>query len=365
MKGEWLLPNTCPSMNVYERLFPSGSVRSTNVDSIAAAGVSPPCWPLGRVAGAAAGARRFRDEREDPGRGPGSLEDHVDRAFPDRRLRSAPHRVAEPSRRGELGGQDDDRLGDAERASRAVHLARRRLAAGPRRGVHHVAGSCEPQVRGGAVVPVDQGNGEGRSREPRAAGNADRARARRLSRAVRPQGQRRHRDGRTAAGRSRELQRTPEAHARRAGARAIRAAGSDPAGARRPRRRPVRRRSRWPRRADAAARRTSLGAAGQSARHAVFARQSAGAATHAAGRRTHSRRHRRTEWRGPDLRRHDAAAAGRHPSHRRLRPHLPHHRRRHAGDRRVQHLESIFPAGEDVLRHRRRDSGNGQGGRSR
>ncbi len=31
---------------------------------------------------------------------------------------------------------------------------------GTRRGVHHVAGAREPQVRGGAVVAVDEGNGE-------------------------------------------------------------------------------------------------------------------------------------------------------------------------------------------------------------
>ncbi len=126
-----------------------------------------------------------------------------------------------------------------------------------------------------------------------------------------------------------------------------------------------RRWSRWSRRTDASARGTSLGAAGQSAHHAVPARQHAGAATHAAGRRTHSRRHRRAERRGPDLRRHHAAAARRHPPHRRLRPHLPHHRRRHAGDGRVQHLEPVLPAGQDVLRDRRRDPGHRQGGRSR
>ena len=33
----------------------------------------------------------------------------------------------------ELGGEDDDELGNEERASRAVHVARRRLAAGTRR----------------------------------------------------------------------------------------------------------------------------------------------------------------------------------------------------------------------------------------
>ena len=36
----------------------------------------------------------------------------------------------ESRRRRELGGEDDDELGDEERAPRAVHLARRRLAAG-------------------------------------------------------------------------------------------------------------------------------------------------------------------------------------------------------------------------------------------
>ena len=92
---------------------------------------------------------------------------------------------------------------------------------GTRDRLHHVAGQSEPQVRGGAVVAVDQRHGQRRSREHRRAGLADRGGADGVSRAARVEGEGRHRHDRRAAERAGELQRASEAHARRSGQGAL------------------------------------------------------------------------------------------------------------------------------------------------
>ena len=59
----------------------------------------------------------------------------------------------------ELGGEDDDELGHDERAPRAVHVARRRLAAGRASGFITSPVQGESEVRSDAVVAVDQRHG--------------------------------------------------------------------------------------------------------------------------------------------------------------------------------------------------------------
>ena len=85
-----------------------------------------------------------------------------------------------------------------------------------------------------------------------------------------------------------------------------------------------------------------------------------------AGRRPHSRRHRRAERRGPDLRRQASQISPgvilRNDDYGRI---SRHHRGRHAGVGRVQRAESVLPRGLDVVRDRRRDSRHRQGRRSR
>ena len=174
-------------------------------------------------------------------------------------------------------------LGHEERASRAVHLARHRLAARTRDRLHHVAGESESQVRGGAVVAVDQRHGQRRSRQHRRAGDADRGRAHGVSRRARAEGEGRHRHGRRAAGRCRSTstnaqKRTPDdqAQARYAppdpNAPARGGRGGGPGGGGRGGRGGA---------PTPPPGRPSLGAAGQPAHRAVPSRQSAGASPHA------------------------------------------------------------------------------------
>ncbi len=146
-------------------------IRSRRADSRGA------CGELRR-----AGNDRHGDERAAPIRRHGALETHVDRALPDGRLRPAADRLAESRGRGQLGDQDHDELGTGERPSRALQMARDRLASRTSQRVHHVARESEPEVRGQPLVAVNARHGQRHSRAVAGAAKSNRGGAdRRIS----------------------------------------------------------------------------------------------------------------------------------------------------------------------------------------
>ena len=83
--------------------------------------------PVARLRAARAGEDRSRHQLEDPPRGDGQLADSAHPALPDRRLRPAADRVAQPEGGPGLGRQRDHDVGPEERAPRAVVVRPPRL----------------------------------------------------------------------------------------------------------------------------------------------------------------------------------------------------------------------------------------------
>ncbi len=140
--------------------------------------------------------------------------------------------------------------------------------------------------------------------------------------------------------------------------------GPECARARRPRGSRSGRRTRWSWRGTCVGGRTTDAAANLSAPLDVPARQSARAPPVSIGARPQSRCHRRAKWRRASLRRGVANLSRRDSAERRLRPHHPPSRGRHTGGRRIQHHQSVFPGGRDIVRHGGGNSRHRQGRRS-
>ena len=104
---------------------------------------------------------RSRHQRQDSQGRSGQLAGDADAALPRRCLRPARDRIAEPQGGRRVGGEDDDRLGHAERPARAVGLGQSRLGQRAPRGARGLAVQGRARRRGARLDAGHQRHGEG------------------------------------------------------------------------------------------------------------------------------------------------------------------------------------------------------------
>ena len=142
------------------------------------------------------GKGRPRHHRQDPPRGDDELADSEDAARADRRLRSAPHRIAEREGGRRLGREADHRVGPEERPPRALGVRSSGLAERARLRVHRLAGQGLARRRSAGLDAGHERRGHRFGRADRCAGTRHQGTTRGVLRRQSRQGEGQDRDAR-------------------------------------------------------------------------------------------------------------------------------------------------------------------------